>query len=106
MVADLRRGQLDEIARKLIDDQPFAMERIFEGATPVTFGQSLRCALSIPVDGAPREHVLFARDGGRWILRPTPDMTARVGQRGTIDMVTPTQDPAKEVPIEHGARGK
>jgi hypothetical protein len=43
-------------------------ERMFvEG--PVTLGQSLRCKLSVPVDGVPREHVLFVRDQGRWMLR-------------------------------------
>ncbi|MDB4957241.1 MAG: hypothetical protein JWO36_4810 [Myxococcales bacterium] len=101
-------------------------ERIFDGATPVTFGQSLRCALSIPVDGVPREHVLFARDQGRWILRPLPTMEGRLGQRDKIDVVTPkiesrghapTLGPNMErgglaptlgvdIPLEQGARGK
>jgi hypothetical protein len=43
-------------------------ERTFvEG--PVTIGQSLKCKLSVPVDGVPREHVLFVRDQNRWMLR-------------------------------------
>jgi hypothetical protein len=85
----------------LIRDQ-LVEERIFDGATPVTFGQSLRCALSIPVDGAPRAHVLFGRDQGRWILRPAPGMEGRLGQRDKIDIVSATND----IPLERGARGK
>jgi hypothetical protein len=38
-------------------------ERVFAVGRAVTFGQSLRCDLSVPVDGLPREHVLFAPDG-------------------------------------------
>ncbi|MBA3451658.1 MAG: hypothetical protein H0T42_01020, partial [Deltaproteobacteria bacterium] len=28
-------------------------ERVISGMTPVTIGQSLRCRLSVPVDGVP-----------------------------------------------------
>ena len=49
-------------------------ERVFRGATPITFGQSLRCTLSIPGDGVPLEHVLFVRDQGRLLLRVTAKM--------------------------------
>jgi hypothetical protein len=52
---------------------------------PVTIGQSLRCKLSIPVDGVPREHVLFLRDQNRWMLRQLD---------GTL------------APVEANARGK
>lgn len=45
-------------------------ERTFDGATPITFGQSLRCDLSVPIDDIPREHVLAVREDGRWRLRP------------------------------------
>jgi hypothetical protein len=55
-------------------------ERVFSGA--VTFGQSLRCALSLPLDGVPREHVLFDSD---FTLHPTPGMAvARSEKRGKL----------------------
>nr|HEX4313860.1 AgmX/PglI C-terminal domain-containing protein [Kofleriaceae bacterium] len=48
-------------------------ERMFTGPAPVTFGQSLRCTLSVPVDGVPRELVLFARGpDGAWLLDGKP----------------------------------
>jgi len=47
-------------------------ERVFSGMTPITIGQSLRCTLSIPADGVPLEHTLFARDQGRTLLRASP----------------------------------
>ena len=43
-------------------------ERLFTDAVPITIGQSLKCRLSVPVDGVPFEHVLFAVDHGRWLL--------------------------------------
>ncbi|HEY1558652.1 MAG TPA: AgmX/PglI C-terminal domain-containing protein [Kofleriaceae bacterium] len=61
-------------------------ERQFDGESPITFGQSWKCALSVPVDGVPREHVLFARHGERFVLRPL--------------------DGSPALPIERGARGK
>jgi hypothetical protein len=75
-------------------------ERVFPGTRPITFGQSLRCALSVPIDGVPREHVLFARDEGAFVLHVVPGMTARVGVGDHIDAVTGT---LRLVP---GARGK
>jgi hypothetical protein len=51
-------------------------ERLFTG--PVTLGQSLRCALSIPSDGMPREHTLFTVDQGRFVLHLTPEMETRL----------------------------
>jgi hypothetical protein len=67
----------------------------------VTIGQSLRCRLSIPVDGMPYEHVLFAVDQGRWILRPAPGMTGRIAQGDTIKT-----ELGASVPVERGARGR
>ena len=45
-------------------------ERVVPGDTRVTFGQSMRCTLSVPLDGLPMEHVLFSRVGGRLVLHP------------------------------------
>src|SRR5213075_434462 len=53
-------------------------ERLFADAGPITFGQSLRCRLSVPVDGVPYEHALFVRDQGRLVLRLGPKMTGRL----------------------------
>lgn len=47
-------------------------ERLFQG--PVTLGQSMRCALSIPTDGMPHEHTLFTVDQGRYVLHALPAM--------------------------------
>jgi hypothetical protein len=78
-------------------------ERIFTGATPVTIGQSIRCALSIPVDGVPRDHVLCKRDDGSYLLELLAGMEARLGRPGgAIEVVT---GPAVRR-LERGARGK
>src|SRR5512135_2724550 len=66
-------------------------ERLFSG--PVTLGQSLRCALSVPTDGMPREHTLFTVDQGRFVLHLTPEMQTRLaGVTGGV--------------LDHGARGR
>ena len=61
-------------------------ERICDGATPITLGQSIQCTLSVPVDGVPREHVLFARQGERFVLRPVggPEVVLEPGARGKL----------------------
>ena len=60
-------------------------ERVFDGATPITFGQSLRCALSVPVDGVPREHVLFTREADGFVLHETARMEVqRADGRGRV----------------------
>ena len=61
-------------------------ERLLDGATPITFGQSLRCTISIPADGVPREHVLFTRDGERFVLHVTGEAPRALerGARGKL----------------------
>jgi hypothetical protein len=76
-------------------------ERTFADAGPITIGQSLRCRLSVPVDGVPHEHTLFVRDQGRLLLHTTEHMTGRLANGDAI-----TMDPKGVVPIERGARGK
>lgn len=76
-------------------------ERVISGMAPITIGQSLRCTLSIPADGVPHEHVLFARDQGRTLLRATPGMTGRLAHGDAI-----TIELAATTPIERGMRGK
>ena len=78
-------------------------ERIFTGEVPVTVGQSLKCALSLPVEGVPREHVLVAVDQGRCVLRLAAGMEAKIGRKGGAIDVIP--GPA-ELPIEAGLRGR
>ena len=76
-------------------------ERTFADAGPVTIGQSLRCRLSVPVDGVPHEHTLFVRDQGRLLLVTTDRMTGRVASGDSIVI-----DPKGSIPIERGTRGK
>lgn len=71
-------------------------ERVFRAGTPVTFGYSLRCSLSVPVDGVPAEHVLF---DAAHVLRVPAGTTGRVMQDGKE--LTPG-----EIAIQRGARGK
>ncbi len=75
-------------------------ERVFCG--PVSLGQSLRCALSVPVDGIPREHLLVSRDEGRYVLHVPAGMTGRVGAKDGLVEVAAGQT----VTLERGARGK
>src|ERR1044071_9686984 len=93
MTRALRIGVL--LGGNLVEEKSFGM------TAPITFGQSLRCAITAPVDGVPPEHVLFAFDRGRAILRLTPAMTGRMAVSGSKTEVI-TGDVA--VPV--GARGK
>jgi hypothetical protein len=70
-------------------------EKLVDG--PVTFGQALRCTISVPVDGVPLEHVLFDRER---VLHLAPGMDGRVG---VGDRVTAVET---SLPIERGARGR
>ena len=84
-------------------------ERVLTGLAPVTFGQSLRCTLSIPGDGIPHEHVLFRPDQGRLLLCVTRAMTGRLAQRGELTSelhAGPGVDGVWTLPLEPGARGK
>ncbi|HEY5936697.1 MAG TPA: AgmX/PglI C-terminal domain-containing protein [Kofleriaceae bacterium] len=76
-------------------------ERVFPATAPVTIGQSLKCALSLPVDGLPHEHVLFAVDQGRVIINIPDKMQARIAQGGTIKT-----ELHGAVMLEQGARGR
>ena len=76
-------------------------ERVFPATAPVTIGQSLKCALSLPVDGMPHEHVLFTVDQGRVIVNIPDKMQARIAQGGTIKT-----DLHGAVMLEQGARGR
>ena len=73
-------------------------ERIFSDPAPITIGQSLRCALSIPSDGLPREHVLFDRSH---TLQLAPGMTGRIRSGDAI-----THIDRGSIPLTRGARGK
>ncbi len=84
-------------------------ERVLRGATPITFGQSLRCTLSIPGDGVPLEHVLFVRDQERVQLRVTAKMEGRISHGDVIRTELRDGVAAQGVwtiPLERGARGK
>lgn len=76
-------------------------EKLFTGGTPITFGQSLRCAVSIPVDGVPYEHSLFVFDQGRLILRATSAMTGRFAAGAQNTTLTPGDHV-----LPRGVRGK
>jgi hypothetical protein len=84
-------------------------ERLFENPGPISIGQSLRCSLSIPADGMPVEHVLFAVDRGHVFLRVNTQMTGRLAQ-GTQIKTELRQGPGTDgiwtIPIERGTRGK
>ena len=73
-------------------------ERVFSSA--VTFGQSLRCAVSLPLEGLPREHLLFARDEGAFVLHVPKGMSARVAIGGDVKFVE------GELRLAGGSRGK
>jgi hypothetical protein len=87
-------------------------ERVFTTAAPITFGQSARCTLSVPVDGVPAEHLLFACDDGRYLLRLDAAMDGRLAGRDTVDTfdelrrTTAAIDGVWIVPLPRGARGR
>jgi hypothetical protein len=77
-------------------------EKVFRGNAPVTFGQSLKCGLSIPGDGIPHEHALFVHDEGRVLLRVTKTMTGKLAQAGEVQVI----GGEASIPLAKGARGK
>jgi hypothetical protein len=81
---------------KIVEERLFRSEHL----APITFGQSLRCTISVPGDGVPMEHVLFGVDQGRYVLRPVDKMTGRVGRGSEIGELR------GDVPIERDTRGK
>ncbi|MDB4963266.1 MAG: hypothetical protein JWP01_3265 [Myxococcales bacterium] len=84
-------------------------ERVFTGLAPITFGQSLRCSLSIPGDGVPYEHVLFARDQGRLLLRVSTSIEGRLATASTVTTdlrVGPGDGGIWTIPLEKGVRGR
>jgi hypothetical protein len=78
-------------------------ERLFRGHAPITFGQSLRCALSVPGDGIPAEHALFVHDQGHLLLRVPATALGRLAQGGTIR--TDLRE-GETIALDRGARGK
>ena len=70
----------------LLLNEQLVEERTFTSA--VTFGSSLRCSLSVPIDGVPREHVLFTVDRGRFVLHPLPVMQVIDGKKLVIGEAT------------------
>jgi hypothetical protein len=77
-------------------------EKLITGtAAPITFGQSLRCAVSVPGDGIPHEHALFVFDQGRLILRAIAGMSGRFAHGSTNTTITPGDHV-----MPRGVRGK
>jgi hypothetical protein len=72
------------------------VEERFVRTGPITLGHSLRATISVPLDGVPREHVLFGPD---LALCLAPGMTGRVAVAGEVA-------PASNGPLSRGARGK
>ena len=56
-------------------------ERTFSDGQPIMVGQSLRCRLSVPVDGVPFEMTLFRVANGRYVLDGVP---LEPGARGKV----------------------
>lgn len=74
-------------------------ERVFRDG-PITIGQSLKCMLSVPAAGVPREHVLVTRDDGRMLLHVPAGANGKLAQGESISELAGT------IVLGHGARGK
>jgi outer membrane biosynthesis protein TonB len=87
-------------------------EKVFAAAAPITLGQSTRCTLSVPVEGVPREHVLFAIHDAGFVLCLTAAMEGRlaIGERViTLDELRAcetAQDGVWSVSLARGVRGR
>ena len=89
-------------------------ERLIRERTPVTIGQSMRNAFSIPVEGLPLEFTLFAIDDGRYSLRFLPRMDGRLSDRGgqvnTLEALrakgAASHGDYHEIALSESARGK
>lgn len=97
MTRALRIGVL--LGGNLVEEKLFTISK--RATTPITFGQSLRCSLSVPGDGVPHEHVLFVFDQGRPILRATAAMSGRIAHGDSK-----TELRAGDIAVPIGARGK
>jgi len=89
-------------------------ERLIRDRAPVTIGQSMRNAFSIPIEGLPLEFTLFALDDGRYSLRFLPRMDGRLSDRGgqvnTLDALRAkgavNHGDYHQIALSEGARGK
>lgn len=84
-------------------------ERVLSSSAPITFGQSLRCTLSLPAEGVPREHVLFVMDDGQLRLRVTEAFRGRIARGDQIQSELQqgsAVDGVWTLPIPRGTRGR
>ncbi|HVK85890.1 MAG TPA: hypothetical protein VM513_17340 [Kofleriaceae bacterium] len=96
----------------LLGDQ-LVEERVFPHGAPVTFGHSLRCALSVPGDGIPEAHTLFTPSGrdapAGALLRVTANMHGRLahGEHVRTELHDgPGDHGVWTIALEPGARGR
>jgi hypothetical protein len=76
-------------------------ERVLAVGSPVTFGQALRCTLSVPGDGVPLAHTLFVVEGGRLMLRVPEGAGGRITCGHDV-----RADVRGTIVVERGTRGR
>src|ERR1043166_6159317 len=59
-------------------------ERVLRNFERVSFGQSQRCTLSMPLEGLPAHQVLFVREHGRLVLVVKAGMDGRMAHGDTV----------------------
>lgn len=87
-------------------------ERIIHGRVPVSLGQSMKNTFSVPIEGLPLEHTLFAIDGDAYSLRCLPQMDGRLSEGPQVSTLEQARAKAQRdgdayiVPLSDAARGK
>jgi hypothetical protein len=86
-------------------------ERVLRDFERVSFGQSQRCTLSMPLEGLPAHQVLFVREHGRLVLVVKQAMDGRMAHGETVETldalrVGPGDQGEWMIPVPAGARGK
>jgi hypothetical protein len=86
-------------------------ERVLREFERVSFGQSQRCTLSMPLEGLPAHQVLFVRENGKTVLVVKAGMEGRLAHGETIRTldelrVGPAEQGEWMIPMAAGSRGK
>ena len=86
-------------------------ERLLRELERVSFGQSQRCTLSMPLEGLPAHQVLFVREPSRLVLVVKAGMDGRMAHGETIRTLDelragPGDQGEWMIPVPVGARGK
>ncbi len=88
-------------------------ERLIRNPEPITIGQSAKATFCVPVEGLPKEWVLFAREQNRYVLQFSDAMDGRISDGTTVNTLdvlkakgTHRRGDRYHMPLTEQSRGK